>query len=211
MDLLINRQIHALWICPLIEQLMLLFQLADIKTVEDTEVIYMHYIPTIVQCMSSFAKEIPPFLDLTMDDQRLLIKGCILEAAVIHDSTHVHVDDQFWQDDKLMFRLDWQLGQELGLLGQVFHQFRPVLSKLRKLELTDAELSLLWALVLFCPGKLALCICGLWSSSVHVILPNVSVWSGSCELALSVCGPWTSFAQVSLLYVSVGSGLLLPR
>ena len=121
--------------------------------------IYRHYIPTVVQCMSSFAKEIPQFLDLGRDDQRLLIKGCILEAALIHDSTHVHADGQCWQDDKLGFRLDWGGqgeeeggGQRLGLLGKVFLQFRPLLAKLRKLELTDAELSLLWALVLFCPG-----------------------------------------------------------
>ena len=141
----------------------------------------MHYIPTIVQCMSSFAKEIPQFLDLTMDDQRLLIKGCILEAAVIHDSTHVHVDEQFWQDDKLRFRLDWQQGEELGLLGQVFHQFRPLLSKLRKLELTDAELSLLWALVLFCPGEpsaqvcVCVCVCVCERETERVVLCCVPV------------------------------------
>ncbi|KAL8586171.1 hypothetical protein ACOMHN_057733 [Nucella lapillus] len=125
----------------------------DLKTAEDTEMLYMHYVPTIVHCMSTFAKDIPQFLDLPMDDQRLLIKGCILESGVIHDSTHVHINDQSWQDDKLKFRMDWERIEELGLLGQVFTEIRPVLNKLRKLDLTDVELSLLCALVLFSPDR----------------------------------------------------------
>ncbi|XP_076446100.1 uncharacterized protein LOC143283717 [Babylonia areolata] len=128
-------------------------EVMEMKTAEDTEMLYMHYVPTIVHCMSTFAKDVPQFLDLPMDDQRILIKGCILEAGVIHDSTHVHISDQMWQDDKLHFRMDWQRVEGLGLLGRVFSEIRPILTKLRKLELTDVELSLLCALVLFSPDR----------------------------------------------------------
>jgi hypothetical protein len=129
-------------------------QVAEIRTGEDTDIIYRTYIPCVVHCMSSFAKDIPHFLDLTLDDQRILIKSCILEAAVLLDCTHVHVTGGTWQDDKLGFRLDLdESGTNLGLLGQVFVQVQPIIAKIRRLELTDVELSLLCALLLFSPGN----------------------------------------------------------
>nr|KAG5703812.1 hypothetical protein BaRGS_031446 [Batillaria attramentaria] len=128
-------------------------EMAEVTSVDDTERVYMRYIPTIVQFMSTFGKEIPHFLDLALDDQRLLIKGCILEAAVIHDSTHADVTCEYWQDDKLRFRLEWRHVPGLGLIGEVFSHTRVLMNKLRKLELTDVELSLLCALVMFCPDR----------------------------------------------------------
>lgn len=128
-------------------------QMCEVSSAEDAERVYMRYIPTIVQFMSSFGKEIPQFLDLALDDQRLLIKGCILEAAVIHDSTHADITSEHWQDDKLMFRLQWRHVSVLGLIGEVFSHTRILMGKLRKLELTDVELSLMCALVMFCPDR----------------------------------------------------------
>lgn len=102
--------------------------------------------------MSTFAKEIPQFLDMALEDQRVLIKGCILEAAVIHDSMHVHLSSECWVDEKHNFSLQHTHLTTLGLVGEVFLHFQQLVVKLRKLELTDVELSLLCALVLFCPG-----------------------------------------------------------
>ena len=42
---------------------------------------------------------------------------------------------------------------EIGLLGSLFTDLTDVMQKLRILKFTDVELSLLSALVLFCPGK----------------------------------------------------------
>lgn len=128
-------------------------QPTDILSLEKSKSIYTRYIPTIVRCISTFAKEIPQFLDLAQEDQRVLIKSCILEAAVIHDCTHVHLSGQHWLDDKLKFRLHCDGLPALGLIGEVFAHFHQLVLKLRKLDLTDVEVSLLCALVLFCPGE----------------------------------------------------------
>jgi hypothetical protein len=42
---------------------------------------------------------------------------------------------------------------DIGLLGNMFRDICSVIGKLRKLNFTDVELSLLSAIVLFCPGK----------------------------------------------------------
>lgn len=45
---------------------------------------------------------------------------------------------------------------EIGLLGSLFTDLTDVMQKLRSLKFTDVELSLLSAIVLFCPGKISL-------------------------------------------------------
>ncbi|ESP00830.1 hypothetical protein LOTGIDRAFT_238472 [Lottia gigantea] len=128
-------------------------EIVKLQSKEDSQNIYVRYLPCIVKCITTFAKEIPQFLDLSLDEQRLLVKGCLLEVAAIHDSTHILHSEEKWEDEKLKFRLDTKHWNEYGLLGEVFHHMYDVVGKLRKYELTDVELSLLCAMVLFCPDR----------------------------------------------------------
>ena len=49
-------------------------QLLILKTKDDADKVYQHYVPTIVRCLTTFAKAIPQFLDLNTEDQHLVIK-----------------------------------------------------------------------------------------------------------------------------------------
>ncbi|GFO26703.1 peroxisome proliferator-activated receptor gamma [Plakobranchus ocellatus] len=69
-------------------------------------VIYTRYIPSVVRFITNMANQIPQFLDVSADDQRSLIKGCILEIAFVHDSTHVNITEDTWEDGKLGFCLN---------------------------------------------------------------------------------------------------------
>ncbi|XP_046554792.1 nuclear hormone receptor E75-like [Haliotis rubra] len=124
-----------------------------ISTQEESKKIYLRYLPTMVRCISTFAKEIPQFLDISLEDQRVLIKSCLLEMAVLYDSTHVHLTDGVWVDEKLKFHMDVEAFPKLGLMGTVFTNFHHVVLKIRKFELTDVELSLICAIVLLCPDR----------------------------------------------------------
>lgn len=61
------------------------------------------------------------------------------EAAVINNKLNIVINK-----DRL---------EEIGLLGSLFTDLTQVMQKLRALKFTDVELSLLSAIVLFCPGK----------------------------------------------------------
>ncbi|KAK6166069.1 hypothetical protein SNE40_022847 [Patella caerulea] len=128
-------------------------EVVHLKSKEDTQNIYLRYLPSILRCITTFAKEIPQFLDLSLDEQRILVKGCLLEVAVIHDSTHIHHLPDRWVDNKMKFSLDTDRWQDYGLLGEMFRNFYDVVGKLKKYELTDVEISLLCAMVLFCPDR----------------------------------------------------------
>ncbi|KAL8564327.1 hypothetical protein ACOMHN_004384 [Nucella lapillus] len=128
-------------------------QIREIRTMGDWEVVYGQYVPCMVQCLSCFAKALPQFLDVSPEDQRLLIKGSIMETAIILDSVHVTFDTHTLLNTKFRFRLDLRQAQDLGVLGKLYCQIQLILFKLRRLQLTDVEVSLLCALVLFCPDR----------------------------------------------------------
>ena len=123
-----------------------------LHTSEDANQIYLRYLPVIIRFVSTFAMEIPAFLDLNFEDQRHLIKGCILEVAAIQDSMHVQLETGVWEDEKLKFRIEGEQWENFGLFGEIFTAFHKVAFKIRKLKLTDVEISLLCAIVLFTPG-----------------------------------------------------------
>ncbi|CAL1534507.1 unnamed protein product [Lymnaea stagnalis] len=68
---------------------------------------YTQYIPSVVRFITTMAKKIPQFLDISLADQRALIKGCILEIAFIHNTAHVKLEEDLWTDDKLSFSLSY--------------------------------------------------------------------------------------------------------
>ncbi|XP_041374323.1 uncharacterized protein LOC121387341 isoform X2 [Gigantopelta aegis] len=124
-----------------------------LKTAEDSNQIYLRYLPVIIRSVSTFAMEIPAFLDLNFEDQRHLIKGCILEIAAIQDSMYVQHEQNVWEDKKLKFRIEGEDWQKFGLFGNIFSAFHKVARKMKKLKLTNVEISLLCAIVLFTPDR----------------------------------------------------------
>ena len=124
-----------------------------ITTETDAKYLYFRYLPGTVRFITAFAKEIPLFKTLSHDDQRLLIKAGILETSVIYDSSHVEITDSALINSKLNLAIPKNRIPYIGNLGSVFQDIIDAMSKLKKLEMTDVELSLLAALVLFSPGK----------------------------------------------------------
>ncbi|RUS87837.1 hypothetical protein EGW08_004370 [Elysia chlorotica] len=116
-------------------------------------VIYTQYVPSVVRFITNMANQIPQFLDMSTDDQRALIKGCILEVAFVHDSTHVNLTDALWEDTKLHFSLRKESLPEMGAIGDVFERYWRILSKVSIMALTDVEVSILCALLILCPDR----------------------------------------------------------
>ena len=119
----------------------------------DVRRLYSHYLPWSVKFITTFAKETTLFKSLTQTDQRLLIRSCILEITAIHDLTGFGLES-----DRLAtqtFNSDIPNGhlEDTMLINKVFNKFGNVQCKLRKIGLTDVEMALLSALILFCPGR----------------------------------------------------------
>ncbi|BFZ21843.1 hypothetical protein BsWGS_24882 [Bradybaena similaris] len=115
--------------------------------------IYTRYIPSVVRFITTLAKKVPHFLDISLLDQRALIKGCILEIAFIHDSTHVKVDGDIWEDSKLDFQISASRLPQMGVIGEIFIRFWRIMKKIHSMALTDVEVSLLCALLIFSPDR----------------------------------------------------------
>ena len=124
-----------------------------IENEEDAKHLYFRFLPGTVRFITAFAKEIPLFKTLTQDDQRILIKAGILETSAIYDSSHVEITDFSLVNSKLNLTIPKDNFYSIGHLGSVFVDIVDSINRLKKLELTDVELSLLAALVLFSPGK----------------------------------------------------------
>ncbi|XP_059145624.1 uncharacterized protein LOC131932738 [Physella acuta] len=118
-----------------------------------TIIFYTHYIPSVVRFITTLAKKIPQFLDISLADQRALIKGCILEIAFIHDSTHVSMNGDIWTDSKLNFNISRSRLESMGLIGEIFQKFWRIMTKTLKMKLTDVEVSLICALLIFSPDR----------------------------------------------------------
>lgn len=119
----------------------------------DAKHLYFRYLPGTVRFITAFAKEIPLFKSLTEHDQRLLIKSGILEISTINDSLYMENDDTALMNKKLNMAILKGRIEQIGLLGTMFMDLCSVIEKLRKLNFTDVELSLLSAIVLFCPDR----------------------------------------------------------
>lgn len=127
---------------------------SDYSSSEDVQrIIYTQYVPSVVRFITNMANQIPQFLDVSTDDQRALIKGCILEIAFVHDSTHVNLTEDRWEDSKLRFTLRKESLSELGAIGKVFEVFWSILHKVGNMALTDVEVSILCALLILCPDR----------------------------------------------------------
>lgn len=120
---------------------------------EDANHLYFRYLPGTVRFITAFAKEIPLFKSLIEHDQRLLIKSGILEISAINDSLHTEQNNHTIFNRKLNLSIPKDRLSRIGVLGNMFSDLTDVMNKLKKLNFTDVELSLLSAIILFCTDR----------------------------------------------------------
>lgn len=152
----------------------------DIQSKEDAQHLYFRYLPGTVQFITAFAKDIALFKSLSHHDQRLSIKSAILEIAAINDSSHMEINDFSILHRKLNIRIQQDKLCEIGLLGSMFADLSKVILRLRNLNLTEVEVSLLSAIVLFCPDREGLA----HNSALETMETDLAI-ALKCQLILS--------------------------
>lgn len=123
---------------------------------EDAKRVHSRYLHGMVRYLTVFAREIPQFTQLSMESQRLMIKSSILETAIIHSIAHTEKQNGEWIDTKMKFIMDLEetdTNKASGALGKVFNEMQSVISKIKSLNLTEVELSIISAMLLFCPDR----------------------------------------------------------
>ncbi|KAM9294612.1 nuclear receptor subfamily 1 group I member 3-like [Gastrophryne carolinensis] len=104
-----------------------------------------------IQQAINFAKEIPAFRALPIDDQISLLKGAVSEVATIHYNSAFNLRTNQWDCGNVTLNI------ENGALTVYQRMFLEPLLKfhitLRKLNLDDAEYGLIQALALFSPDR----------------------------------------------------------
>lgn len=105
------------------------------------------YVTDMVRFISVFAREIPQFTQMDIDDQKTLIKHCILESIIIHcvSRSPADCDDEF--DSVSKCDSDGE-----GPLTNLIYDVVSCVKKLKSLRLTEVELAIFAAMVLFCAG-----------------------------------------------------------
>ncbi|KAM9294613.1 nuclear receptor subfamily 1 group I member 3-like [Gastrophryne carolinensis] len=98
-----------------------------------------------------FAKQIPDFRSLPMDDQISLLKGATTEITELQYNSVFNLDTYQWECGKIIFSIEdcAYTGYQRVCL-EAFQKFHITL---RKLNLHDAEYSLMQALALFSPDR----------------------------------------------------------
>jgi hypothetical protein len=99
-----------------------------------------------------FAKDIPEFTRLQENNQKLLIRESFMETCAVLSSHSSDVDSYDLIADKFRYYVHHETCHEMGPFGVFFHKMFSTIQKLRSLEMTDVELSILAAIILFCPG-----------------------------------------------------------
>lgn len=115
----------------------------------------------MVRFLTVFAREIPQFTQLSLESQRLMIKSSILETAIIHSIAHTEKQNGEWIDTKMKFIMklkETDTKKTTGALEKVFSEMQSVISKIKNLNLSEVELSIISAMLLFCPGNYLFCI-----------------------------------------------------
>uniref|UniRef100_A0A8C3J4T6 Nuclear receptor subfamily 1 group I member 3 n=1 Tax=Calidris pygmaea TaxID=425635 RepID=A0A8C3J4T6_9CHAR len=104
----------------------------------------------MIQQVINFAKEIPAFRSLPMDDQISLLKGATLEICQIQFNTVFNTETKAWECGQHCYTI-----QDGALAGFQQIYLEPLLKfhlSLKKLQLHEAEYVLLQAMLLFSPN-----------------------------------------------------------
>ncbi|XP_056010283.1 ecdysone-inducible protein E75-like isoform X2 [Ostrea edulis] len=103
------------------------------------------YVTDMVRFISVFAREIPQFTQMDVSDQKTLIKHCILESIIIH-SVSVSPSES---EERIESLEDSTTNME-GPLIKLIYDVVSCVKKLRALKLTEVELAIFAAMLLFC-------------------------------------------------------------
>lgn len=169
-----------------------------IENEDDSKYLYFRFLPGTVRFITAFAKEIPLFKTLSQEDQRILIKAGILETSAIYDSSHVEINDDSLVNSKLNITIPKHRFCHIGHLGSVFVDIVDSIYRLKKLEFTDVELSLLAALVLFCPDREGLS----YSHALETMETDLCI-ALKCQLLLSHGDGTLTFAKAIEILTSM--------
>ncbi|XP_056401799.1 nuclear receptor subfamily 1 group I member 3-like [Hyla sarda] len=99
----------------------------------------------------NFAKEIPDFRSLTIDDQISLLKGATMEVSHLQYNTVFNLETNLWECGRLKFSIE--LGAMTGFQRVFLEPLQKFHITLRKLNLHQAEYVLMQALALFSPDR----------------------------------------------------------
>ena len=134
--------------------LTLFLQMKTITSTEELRGTYFTHLSSFVKNITSFARGIPNFSSLCIEDQHVLIKSGVLEVSFAQQYQTVDVTEDVWTQRRLGFAVNREIWEDesCGPLGGVFSACHSLALKLSKLQLTDVELSLFASLLLFCSG-----------------------------------------------------------
>lgn len=129
------------------------FQAKEVLNEHDAKVLCSRYLLSMVCFITYFAQDLLPFNKVDTMTQRNLVKQSLLEITAIH-ALFWTGNDVLSNMSKFGFLVDLKTIQDLGLFGQFLADMHNSVERLKKLNLTDVELSVLASIILFTPGEL---------------------------------------------------------
>ena len=78
----------------------------------------------------------------------------LLQVSFAQQFPAMNTDSDTWTHQKLKFTVTKDVWEQSGPLGGVFSTSHDIARRMNRLQLTDVEISLLAALLLFCSGTL---------------------------------------------------------
>ncbi|XP_071970688.1 nuclear receptor subfamily 1 group I member 3 isoform X2 [Engystomops pustulosus] len=105
----------------------------------------------MIQQVIKFAKEIPVFKSLSIDDQISLLKGSTMEVSHLQFNTVFNLETKIWECGRL--KLSIEHGAITGFQRMFLEPLLKFHISLRKLKLHEAEYVLTQALALFSPDR----------------------------------------------------------
>jgi hypothetical protein len=103
------------------------------------------YVQKGIMFASALAKQLTQFKSLSSETQLNQIKTSVIELSIVLEA--IQLDNGNSQDIDILMNDD-------SVIGNISQRGRALVNKLLALELTQSEISLLVALILFCSGNL---------------------------------------------------------
>lgn len=124
----------------------------EVLNEHDAKVLCSRYLLSMVCFITYFAQDLLPFNKVDIMTQRNLVKQSLLEITAIH-ALFWTGNDILSNMSKFGFLVDLKTIQDLGLFGQFLADMHNSVERLKKLNLTDVELSVLASIILFTPDR----------------------------------------------------------
>ncbi|CAH1789587.1 unnamed protein product [Owenia fusiformis] len=114
---------------------------------------YLECLPTFVCDVTTFARGIPQFRALAVEDQCALLKSGLLEGSIVQQLPDVDIIDGKIVNKKLSLCMGKDALLHQGPAGGVLAGSCDIWIKLKALNLTDVELALFFGLLIFSPDR----------------------------------------------------------